>query len=115
MKNVNDIRADILSAMQAAAEPESGDLNKSADQVLADAIEGYLTASTATASEPAPKGGKSIKQKGIALTHQAQGYSANNRPVSLLMKADVSTLTPEQIESLKRLGYAINGGEVGAE
>ena len=84
MKNVNDIRADILAAMQAAAEPESGDLNKSADQVLADAIEGYLTASTATASEPAPKSGKTIKEKGIALCHQAQGYSANLRPVSLM-------------------------------
>ena len=110
MKNVNDIRA----AMQAAAEPESGDLNKSADQVLADAIEGYLTASTATASKSAPKA-KTIKEKGIALCHQAQGYSANLRPVSLMMKADVSTLTPEQIEALKRLGYAINGGKLEAE
>lgn len=63
MKNVNDIRADILAAMQAAAEPESGDLNKSAEQVLADAIEGYLTASTATASKSAPKA-KTIKEKG---------------------------------------------------
>lgn len=79
MKNVNDIRADILAAMQAAAEPESGDLNKSAEQVLADAIEGYLTASTATASKSAPKA-KTIKEKGIALCHQAQGYSANLRP-----------------------------------
>ncbi|CZU21547.1 MULTISPECIES: hypothetical protein [Enterobacter] len=114
MKNVNDIRADILAAMQAAAEPESGDLNKSADQVLADAIEGYLTASTATASKSAPKA-KTIKEKGIALCHQAQGYSANLRPVSLMMKADVSTLTPEQIEALKRLGYAINGGKLEAE
>ncbi|MDF9334339.1 hypothetical protein OH690_09765 [Escherichia coli] len=70
MKNVNDIRADILAAMQAAAEPESGDLNKSAEQVLADAIEGYLTASTATASKSAPKA-KTIKEKGIALCHQA--------------------------------------------
>lgn len=45
----------------------------------------------------------------------AQGYSANLRPVSLMMKADVSTLTPEQIEALKRLGYAINGGKLEAE
>ncbi len=110
MKNVNDIRADILAAMQAAAVPESGDLNKSADQVLADAIEGYLTASTATASESAPKSGKTLKEKGIALCHQAQGYSANLRPVSLMMKADVSTLTPEQRAALERLGYVINQG-----
>lgn len=40
MKNVNDIRGDILAAMQAAAEPESVEIAKSADQVLADAIEG---------------------------------------------------------------------------
>ena len=35
-----------------------------------------------------------IKEKGIALCHQAQGYSANNRPVSLLMKSD---LKPQQL------------------
>lgn len=114
MKNVNDIRADIradiLAAMQAAAEPESGNLNKSADQLLADAIEGYLNASTATASEPAPKSGKTIKEKGIALCHQAQGYSANLRPVSLMMKASLDELTPEQRAALERLGYVINQG-----
>ena len=37
---------------------------------------------------------KTIKEKGIALCHESQGYSANLRPVSLLMKSD---LTPEQI------------------
>ena len=37
---------------------------------------------------------KQIKSKGIALTHKDQGYSANQRPVSLLMKSD---LAPEQI------------------
>lgn len=106
MKNVNDIRADILAAMQAAAEPDSGDLNKSAEQVLADAIEGYLTAS---ASKSAPKA-KTIKEKGIALCHQAQGYSANLRPVSLMMKASLDELTPEQRAALERLGYDINQG-----
>lgn len=35
-----------------------------------------------------------IKEKGIALCHKSQGYSANNRPVSLLMKSD---LQPEQL------------------
>lgn len=38
--------------------------------------------------------GKTIKSKGIALTHKDQGYSANQRPVSLMMKSD---LAPEQI------------------
>lgn len=107
MKNVNDIYADILAAIQAAAEPESGDLNKSADQVLADAIEGYLTASTATASKSAPKA-KTIKEKGIALCHQAQGYSANLRPVSLMMKSKIEDLTNEQWLALQYLGYQIN-------
>lgn len=37
---------------------------------------------------------KSIKDKGIALCHESQGFSANLRPVSLLMKSD---LKPEQI------------------
>ena len=37
---------------------------------------------------------KAIKEKGIALCHESQGYSANMRPVSLLMKSD---LAPEQI------------------
>lgn len=108
MKNVNDIRADIYAAMQAAAEPESGDLNKSAHQVLADAIEGYLTASTATASKSAPKGGKAIKSKGIALTAAVQGGPANLRPVSLMMKSKIEDLTNEQWLALNYLGYQIN-------
>lgn len=37
---------------------------------------------------------KTIKEKGIALCHESQGFSANLRPVSLLMKSD---LAPEQI------------------
>lgn len=37
---------------------------------------------------------KAIKEKGIALCHESQGFSANLRPVSLLMKSD---LQPEQI------------------
>lgn len=37
---------------------------------------------------------KSIKDKGIALCHESQGFSANLRPVSLLMKSE---LKPEQI------------------
>ncbi|MCY1700349.1 hypothetical protein OVA10_20135 [Lelliottia sp. SL45] len=108
MRTILDIRASILEAMTAGT-AESEELNKSAEDTLASAVQNYLSASTATASEPAPKGGKAIKSKGIALTCAAQGYSANLRPVSLLMKADVSTLTPEQRAALERLGYAING------
>lgn len=109
MKNFEAIRASILEAIaEGTDEPE--DLNKSAEDALAQAVQSYLSASTATASEPAKKAGKAIKDKGIALCHQAQGYSANLRPVSLMMKADVSTLTPEQRAALERLGYVINQG-----
>lgn len=38
----------------------------------------------------------------LALCHETQGYSANNRPMSLLMKSDVE-LTKEQEELLKSL------------
>ena len=106
MNNIEAIRASIREAMTAGTdEPE--DLNKSAEEALAEAVQSYLSASTATASKSAPKA-KTIKEKGIALCHQAQGYSANLRPVSLMMKADVSTLTPEQRAALERLGYVIN-------
>lgn len=109
MNNIEAIRACIREAMTAGTdEPE--DLNKSAEEALAEAVQSYLSASTATASEPAPKSGKTIKEKGIALCHQAQGYSANLRPVSLMMKASLDELTPEQRAALERLGYDINQG-----
>ncbi|EEW7305577.1 hypothetical protein D6Y75_08690 [Escherichia coli] len=109
MNNIEAIRASIREAMTAGTdEPE--DLNKSAEEALAEAVQSYLSASTTTASEPAPKSGKTIKEKGIALCHQAQGYSANLRPVSLMMKASLDELTPEQRAALERLGYVINQG-----
>ncbi|HIC0890147.1 TPA: hypothetical protein ACWZ1E_001882 [Enterobacter hormaechei] len=109
MKNLEAIRASILKAIaEGTDEPE--DLNKSAEDALAEAVQSYLSASTATASEPAKKAGKAIKDKGIALCHQAQGYSANLRPVSLMMKASLDELTPEQRAALERLGYDINQG-----
>lgn len=109
MKNIEEIRASIMAAMTAGTqEPE--DLSKSAEDALSEAVQSYLTASTATASEPAKKSGKAIKEKGIALCHQAQGYSANLRPVSLMMKASLDELTPEQRAALERLGYVINQG-----
>ncbi|HCB2271362.1 TPA: hypothetical protein MYR17_001870 [Citrobacter koseri] len=109
MNNIEAIRASILEAMIAGTDkPE--DLNKSAEDALAEAVQSYLTASTATASQPAKKAGKAIKEKGIALCNQAQGYSANLRPVSLMMKANLDELTPEQRAALERLGYIINQG-----
>lgn len=109
MNNIEAIRASILEAMIAGTDkPE--DLNKSAEDALAEAVQSYLTASTETASEPAKKAGKAIKEKGIALCNQAQGYSANLRPVSLMMKANLDELTPEQRAALERLGYIINQG-----
>ncbi|WMY75830.1 hypothetical protein RHD99_07785 [Buttiauxella selenatireducens] len=106
MKKLEEVRAELLKAMTTAnAEDEREDLSKSADQALADAIQGYLSVS----NEPAtPKVGKTIKEKGIALCHSVQGYSANLRPVSLMMKSKLEDLTTEQLEALKRLGYAIN-------
>lgn len=54
MNNIEAIRASIREAMTAGTdEPE--DLNKSAEEALAEAVQSYLSASTATASEPAPK------------------------------------------------------------
>lgn len=108
MKTLQDIKKELLDAMNSSAneeDPES--INKNADQVLADAIQSYLIVSNKPA---ASKVGKSIKEKGIALCHQAQGYSANLRPVSLMMKAELNTLSTEQIEALKRFGYTINQG-----
>jgi len=111
MKTIEDIRTSIMKAMQAGDEPEPKDLEKSAEDALASAVHNYLTASTATTSEPAQKkGGKAIKSKGIAICHEAQGFSANLRPVSLMMKASLEDLTPEQIAALQRLGYSINQG-----
>lgn len=46
-----------------------------------------------------------IKEKGIALCHKAQGYSANNRPVSLLMKSDLQPdqLTEDIVKALRQV------------
>ena len=37
-----------------------------------------------------------IQEKGIALCHEAQGFSANKRPISLLMKSDLERPHPCQ-------------------
>lgn len=54
--------------------------------------------------------GRNIKSRGIALTHKDQGYSANQRPVSLLMKSDIdpSTLTVDIIKNLEQVQLKIS-------
>lgn len=107
MKNIEEVRASIMAAMSAGIqEPE--DLSKSAEDALSEAVQSYLTTSNATASEPAKKAGKAIKEKGIAICHHSQGYSANLRPVSLMMKSNLKDLTDEQWLALQHLGYQIS-------
>lgn len=54
--------------------------------------------------------GRRIKSRGIALTHKDQGYSANNRHVSLLTKSEVdpSKLTVDIIKSLEQVQLKIS-------
>lgn len=54
--------------------------------------------------------GRRIKSRGIALTHKDQGYSANNRHVSLLTKSDVDPdkLTVDIIKSLEQVQLTIS-------
>lgn len=110
MKTLEDLRASLLEAMSTAADPV--ELNKSAEEVLADAVQEYLSAPSVATSEPAP-----AWQTRIAIAHKLQGYSANNRPVSLLMKSGISiqinkaaldNAAPEILAALKRLGYDVN-------
>lgn len=48
---------------------------------------------------------KAKKKPHLALTHKDQGYSANNRPTSLLMKSGVE-ITPEITKALESLGVS---------
>lgn len=54
--------------------------------------------------------GRKIKSRGIALTHKDQGYSANNRPVSLLTKSNVDpkTLTVDIVKALEQVQLNIS-------
>lgn len=54
--------------------------------------------------------GRKVKSRGIALTHKDQGYSANNREISLLMKSDIdpNTLTVEMIKSLEQVQLKVS-------
>lgn len=52
---------------------------------------------------------RKIKSRGIALTHKDQGYSANQRSVSLLMKAEApENLTVEIIKNLEQVQLKIS-------
>ncbi len=48
---------------------------------------------------------RKIKDKGIALCHESQGFSANKRPISLLMKSDIKPedLTEDIIKNLQQV------------
>lgn len=54
--------------------------------------------------------GRNIKSRGIALTHRDQGYSANNRHISLLTKSEIdpSKLTVDIIKSLEQVQLTIS-------
>lgn len=145
MKNLEDIRAELLQSMQKAHSNDSSTGNASkisasstpeelqkastvAQDALTAAVADYLAQSAATKNAAAalsaanasalkaPRG-KRIKEKGIALCHESQGYSANLRPDSLLMKAGKPGISlqvnkaalidapPELLATLKRLGF----------
>lgn len=148
IKALEDIRAEILQSMQkahsnaasntanaskidASSSPE--ELRKASQQAqdtLTAAVNSFLSqgsvvTTTATgsaavsATAPTAQRGKRIKEKGIALCHESQGYSANLRPDSLLMKAGkpgmislqvnkaaLENASAELLAALKRLGYA---------
>ena len=124
MKTLRDIKTELLSAMNAAAnaeDPES--INKSsttdADQVLADAVQNYLNTGTTSAAPATQKSGKRIKEKGIALTHmELQGGAANKRNTPLMMKskngvsmnvnkAALENADPLILAALAKLGYVL--------
>lgn len=119
MKTLEEVRAELLKAMNTALAEDPESINKSADQVLADAIQSYLTTTADVPAEPAQKSGKRIKEKGIALTHmELQGGAANKRNTPLLMKskngftldvnkAALENADPEILAALANLGYVL--------
>lgn len=128
MKTLEEIRAELLQSMQKAHSSKidsaitPAELHKTAQDTLTAAVADYLShiATTATAlSTTTASSGKRIKEKGIALCHESQGYSANLRPDSLLMKAGKPGISlqvnkaalqdadPELLAALKRLGYVL--------
>ena len=113
------VRDSIAAAMTGRTVEEMEDEQRQA--VVKSAVDDFLSkypadyfSSTLDGTLTPVKTGKRIKEKGIALCHESQGYSANLRPVSLLMKSGIAlqinksalgNATPEVIAALKRLGY----------
>lgn len=127
MKTLQDIKKELLAAMNAAAnaEGEAKVINKAADteKNLADAIQNYLNTGVnvpAVSTVPATQAsGKRIKEKGIAITHmELQGGAANKRNAPLLIKskhgvsmnvnkAALENADPTILKALKKLGYVL--------
>ncbi|MGV4936487.1 hypothetical protein ACVCGZ_11760 [Serratia nematodiphila] len=85
MKNSLNDQVEKSKEKAAAAKIEKA---KAAGELLEELI-AQRTAQHAAESttQAAGKADRTIKSRGIALTHMDQGYSANNRPVSLLTKS----------------------------
>ncbi|MCW6011565.1 hypothetical protein K1Y38_01350 [Serratia marcescens] len=81
MKNSLNEQVEKSKKKAAAAKIEKA---KAAGEVLEELIAKRAAEST---TQAAGKADRTIKSRGIALTHMDQGYSANNRPVSLLTKS----------------------------
>lgn len=125
MKNLlKAVRDSIAAAMTGRTVEEMADEQRK--KVLKSVVDDFLSkypadyfSSALDGSLTPVKTGKRIKEKGIALCHESQGFSANGRPVSLLMKSGISlrinksvleNATPEVLAVLKRLGYDVNQG-----
>lgn len=149
MKSLEDIRAEFMQSMQKAHSNDTSNTgnaskinalstpealqkaSQDAQDALTAAVNNFLahssvatttaaTAATTPATASTTTRGKRIKEKGIALCHESQGYSANLRPNSLLMKAGKPGISlqvnksalvdasPELLATLKRLGYAFS-------
>lgn len=55
--------------------------------------------------------GKKIKSRGIALCHKKQGYSANNRPISLLTKSADGKIKVEINKALRPVKGFVEGAK----
>ncbi|CAI2019398.1 Uncharacterised protein [Serratia quinivorans] len=88
---LNRIREQLKQASAAAHELEKSNQSNKAEEELIGIldrykafIDGVEATEEETEEDPAPK----YKSRGIALCHESQGYSANKRPNSLLMKSN---------------------------
>lgn len=85
MKNSLNDQVEKSKEKAAAAKIEKA---KAAGELLEELIaQRAAQHTTQSTTQAAGKADRTIKSRGIALTHMDQGYSANNRPVSLLTKS----------------------------